>query len=252
MLFTYDSEKIMRGFSFNLGNNWIPLLNLQEIYPDDNITFWVLGIQDEELYGVELKNGLVEPLIYPRPATKIHKFKIPFIGSNNKESDKEQEGKLFEEKILRDLVFINHEIWRKNKYAIHKEVRTYKQPEQYYSESLKDDNQINEKSKEHDKFVLSTMKDCIVYGYPEKVVDLYNCLMLNKSKGLCMSLLQTLNQDKIMEILNKKIVIDQLKESDSLTIKAKDDNIQILENLKLRENKNTLSDIAVNLVSVYF
>ncbi len=254
MLFTYDSEKVLRGFSFSLGYNWIPLLNLQEIYPDDNTTYWVIGVQDEELYGAELKHGYTEPLVYPKPAMKIHKFKIPLLNNtiNQGESDKEIESKLFEEKILRDLIFINHDTWRKNKYSIQKEVRTYQQPEHYYSESIKDEGDLNEKKKEHDKFVLSTMKDCVVNGYSEKVVDLFNCLLLAKSKALCTSLLQTMSQTKLIEIINKKIVIDQFKETDSLTVKVKDDvfseQANLIENIKKTETKNNLSDFALNLV----
>jgi len=263
MLFSFDSDKIIRGFSFNLGNNWIPLLNLQEIYPDDNITFWILGVQDEELYGVELKHGLVEPLTHPRPPIKIHKFKIPLLSSKDntfnkdtKDSNKDPETKLFEEKILRDLMFINHEIWRKNKYSAQKQVRSFQQPEQYYSESVKDDPEINDKKKEHDKYVLSTMKDCIVNGYPEKVLDLYNCLMLVKSKDLCQTLLQTLNHGKISEIIDSRKQIEQLKNDIELnhTLNVNETNIKnatILENLKLKESRNNLGDFAVNLV-IYF
>jgi hypothetical protein len=253
MLFSYDSEKVLRGFSFNLGNNWIPILNLQEEYHDESTTFWVVGIQDEELYGVELKHGYVEPLVYPKPAFKLYKFNIPLLSFPQNETKSNDTHRVFEEKILRNLMFLNHEIWRKNKYSIHKDVRTYQQPEQYYSDGIKDDNDLNNLKKDHDKSVLATMKDYIIEGFPEKVIDLYSSLMLQKSKSLCITLLQNLNQNKIIEILNKRILVEQFKETDSLTVNVKDNYAEKMNLIEpvIKESKNSLSDFAVNLVNFY-
>ena len=109
----------------------------------------MIGMEDAEVFGIELPKVLDSPLADKKYPIKTHKLKIPLV-------DQKQENS------ITDLFFLNHDQWRMEKYYLIKDLRSIKTPEYYYTDNLKDETQINLKKKEHDKQVLNMMKDYIV------------------------------------------------------------------------------------------
>lgn len=133
-------------------------------------------------------------------------MKIPFLSTNNRET---------EEKILNNMFFIKHDQWRYNSYKDVKEIRNPKMPQYYYTDNLKDDSDINKNKKEHDKTLLNYINDCIVNGHPEKSIDLFDNLLLAKSKELAITLATSLDEGLVAQILTNKHRLSKLQEEQS-------------------------------------
>ena len=59
-----------------------------------------------------------------------------------------------------------------------------------YTDNLKDESDINKRKIEHDKLSLSLMNDYISDGNPEKVVSLFESLILDKSRVKALEICQ--------------------------------------------------------------
>lgn len=193
---------IIRGFSFGTSTNWLPLLDIKEIY--DKSVFWFIGVQDEEVYGVELKQGITEPSANQRLPTKVHKLKIPLIKTATSES---------EEKVINNKFFINHDIWRTNNYSIFKETRNPKMPDHYYSDSIKDVDELTNVKKEYDRFLLGLMNEYVAKNQVEKISDIFDSLLLVKSRELAIKFVSQLNESSLAQILNAKMERIKVRES---------------------------------------
>ena len=78
VLYSFDSDKCLRLFSFTMGKHWIPMLNLSE---QNSYNFWIIGIEQGEVYGVELKDSTAYPTVYPRSVYTT--YKITALGDND-------------------------------------------------------------------------------------------------------------------------------------------------------------------------
>lgn len=79
-LFTYDSEGVVRAFSFAMGQNWIPVLDLKgknEISPEK---FRIVSITGNEILSVVLYNK-TSPDETDKNKIQTFKFSIPFLVS---------------------------------------------------------------------------------------------------------------------------------------------------------------------------
>ena len=210
VLITYDSEKVLRGFFFNISNNWIPLHEFKDTL---NTNFWLVGIQDEEIYGLELKSHLVEPLVGVKLPMKVLKIKMPFLSTNTDDTKEEAIEKSSEEKILHDILFIKNDNKRFDNFSQIKTLRNVKSPDYYYTDNLKDEKEIANRKKDNDKFVLSCMRDYIVSGHPEKAVDLFDSLLLSKNRDNAIILSAHLEEKGLEHLLkNKREIIRQREE----------------------------------------
>jgi len=212
ILVTCDSRKIIRGFLHGVCHNWIPLLDLESVYSTvSNTNFWPIGILDEEIYGVELKSYMNEPPVNSKLPIKVLPLKIPFIETSVKENkDKSNTGskeeKVFsEDSFLTRNLFLRYDQSRFNNYKLIKLFRDVKSPEFYYTDNLKDEDDLLNKKRENDKIILSHMRDCIVNGTANKVIDLFNYVMLDKTKELAIKLCNQLDQNNIEQLLIKKL-----------------------------------------------
>ena len=70
ILISYDSYNIVRGFFYEVQNNWIPLLDLGNKYISQNKNFWCIGVEDNEIFGIEMKGEKIEPYPESRPIEK--------------------------------------------------------------------------------------------------------------------------------------------------------------------------------------
>jgi hypothetical protein len=227
------------------------MLDLKLEYGNSN--YWVIGVQDEELYGVELRGMLTEPT--SRLPTKVIKMNFPFIKNANFSSE--------EENIAQLNFFIKHDQWRTNTFKELKNTRTAKLPDFYYTDSLKEDNDINTRKKEHDKNVLQTMKEYIVAGNSEKVIDLFDMLMMNKSRELAITMVTGLDEQDLVQFLNNKLkylkMLEEKNRSDTNTntnhympVRENQYEQRVIRESTLKENtkeeeKQSLSSLAVNL-----
>lgn len=246
MLLTVDSDKIVRGFSFTFGKKWVPLLSLGENYTG---SVWIIGAQEEEIYLIDLK-GANQPVPFQKTAIKVHKYKIPLAGL--------KEGKKFEaskneENILNNLYFINQDLWRLNNYKIYKDARSTKNSDHYYSDNLRDDDEIKERKKVHDKMILTLINESIIEKQIGKAESLFSFLCLEKSKVICINMCQQLNQTKLLESLNRKMMIYNYN-SNKTNKTQSNENLQN-SNIPQISNKNNVntgeslfSQISVNIV----
>ena len=83
--------------------------------------------------------------------------------------------------------------------------RDIKSPEYYYTDNLNDEDDLLNKKRENDKIILSHMRDCIVNGTANKVIDLFNYVMLDKTKELAIKLCNQLDQHNIEQLLINKL-----------------------------------------------
>jgi hypothetical protein len=218
-------------------------LDLKEIYENSN--FWVIGLQDEELYGIELKGMQTEPTV--RLPTKVHKLNIPFIKDVSFSKEEEQVAQLN--------FFIKHDQWRTNIYKELKYSRSARLPDFYYTDNLKEDSDINIRKKEHDKQVLQTIKEYIMAGNSEKVIDLFDILMLNKSRELAITMVGSLDEQELVQFLNNKMkYLKVLEEKNKVvptynpfTDGGSEYRAKIMKTETKEEEKNSLSSLAVNL-----
>lgn len=74
-LYLYDSSRKLRCFSFNKGNNWLPVEILNKSSCVYN-NMWIVGIDDDVIYYTELKPNSIEPNVDPRPSTMYLKIKL--------------------------------------------------------------------------------------------------------------------------------------------------------------------------------
>ena len=58
------------------GFNWIPLLNLQNDFTNEDIFLWTLGVQEKEIYGIELKFGHKDPFVNHRQIIMRLNFRL--------------------------------------------------------------------------------------------------------------------------------------------------------------------------------
>ena len=70
ILISYDSYNIVRGFFYEVQNNWVPLLDLGNKYISQSKNFWVIGVEENEIYGIEMKGEKIEPYPESRPIEK--------------------------------------------------------------------------------------------------------------------------------------------------------------------------------------
>lgn len=251
ILISYDSDKIIRGFSLGISKNWIPLMDLKELYP--NSSFWIIGVQDEEVYGIELKAGITEPQVNVRAPLKVHKLKVPLLHSDTYEN---------EEKIIIGKFFTEHETWRSKTYGNLKDLRSTKMPEHYYSDSIKDDSDLNTIKKDFDKYLLGLMQDYVTKNQLDKILDVFDSLYLQKSREIAIKFAEALNENNLVQTMlnkfarwklaNEQTLIEKpnnfssnLNSTSKATTKLDDHAFESRENIETNEH-NIFNSYALN------
>jgi len=171
----------------------------------------MIGSDDGELYGIDLPKNVDTPLVNHKYPITTHKFNIPTTEALNLKKRTKLEGE--ESSIqnnysaITNQFIIEHDNWRNEKYCKIKEYRNIKNPDYYYTDNIKDEIQMNIKKKDHDKKVLNLMKESFVTKQFEKAVDLFDLLLLKKSKDLAIQLFEGLDlgRDDILELLKNKL-----------------------------------------------
>lgn len=194
----------------------------------------MIGMEDFELFGIELQEIQKIPVVGIKYSTITHKMQIPFIGSEISEENEIKENK--EALSVTNLFALKHSQWRLKNYGSIKEMRSIKNPDFYYTDNILEDSQLNSRKKEHDKNVLNLMKEFIVIKKSEKVVDLFETLMLKKSKDIAIQLCEGMEKYDIVELLKNKLKLFSIIDS------TYNLNIENNRNYLTNNNNNTFSN----------
>jgi len=60
MLSTMDDNGVLSGFNYYT-QQWVPVLDLKKRFTESFRNFWVVGILEHELLGIEMQSGLIQP-----------------------------------------------------------------------------------------------------------------------------------------------------------------------------------------------
>ena len=196
ILISYDSYNIVRGFFYEVQNNWVPLLDLGNKYINENKNFWCIGVEDNEIYGIEMKGEKIEPYPESRPIEKTWNLITD-------DPDNEYQKSYF---------FISFDEKRWNKYN---EIRKIREdnilfPDYKLTESLKEDNEIKKQKTAHDKKIIGKMQNLAVEGLDSQVIVLFDYIFRNKNKEIFIKMCRELEKNELADYLNYKLNISQI------------------------------------------
>ena len=227
ILITYDSYNILRGFFFEVENNWVPLIDLGEKYNEKNMNFWVVGVEDREVYGIEIKGDKIEPSIENYPVQKTWNL----IGEKDDY-----------DYYLKKYLFIAFDERRFIKYNQIKNIRSVILPEYSFTEYLKDENDIKKMKKENDKTIVSKINECLINGDINMVVILFEYLFLKKSKEIVINICMEYNKEQIAMYLNYKNNLNEINKQQNI----KDGNMTVVQYYANDNNNNNNKNNNVN------
>jgi hypothetical protein len=196
ILISYDSYNIVRGFFYEVQNNWVPLLDLGNKYINENKNFWCIGVEENEIYGIEMKGEKIEPYPESRPIEKTW---------NLITDDPENE-------FQKSYFFISFDEKRCNKYN---EIRKIREdnilfPDYKLTESLKEDNEIKKQKTAHDKKIIGKMQNLAVEGLDSQVIVLFDYIFKNKTKEIFIKMCRELDKNELADYLSYKLNISQI------------------------------------------
>ena len=196
ILISYDSYNIVRGFFYDVQNNWIPLLDLGNKYINENKNFWCIGVEENEIYGIEMKGEKIEPYPESRPIEKTW---------NLITDDPENE-------FQKSYIFISFDEKRCVKYN---EIRKIREnnilfPDYKLTESLKEDNEIKKQKVAHDKKIIGKMQNLAVEGLDSQVIVLFDYIFKNKNKEIFIKICREMDKNELADYLSYKLNISQI------------------------------------------
>ena len=244
ILITYDSFNILRGLFINVNTNWIPLLDLGEVYSGTNINYWVIGVDDGEVYGIEMKDDVIEPQVDGNTTQKVFQL----MKENN------SEWMLNDYRTQYYMIVFSEK--RYLKYRDVKGIREEKFPEFCFTELLKGENELKKMKKDFDKKALSDINNYIIKGEHNKAVVLFELLFLKKSKDIVIHMCNEYMQHDLSKYLMYKTnlcnIMNEMKNEKNVVMKYNNDHIMnstIRKEEHDERNKNALEDIAIDLAS---
>ena len=240
VLISYDSYNILRGLFIDITSRWVPLLDLGEKYSGTNINYWVVGVEEGEVFGIEMKGDMIEPLAVPKPIQKTFKF----VKGNEEE--------WVEDDFKVDFYMIMFYEKRFMKYYQIKNIRSVNFPEYCFTDFLKDESDIKKMKKEHDKKMLTEMNNFIIKGENSKVITHFDFLFQKKSKEILISICKEYNQHELSNYLIYKfklcdIVAKESKQQVIIQEASASQYKSIIKETNQEDKIESLADIAVNL-----
>ena len=196
ILISYDSYNIVRGFFYEVQNNWVPLLDLGNKYINENKNFWCIGVEDNEIYGIEMKGEKIEPYPESRPIEKTW---------NLITDDPENE-------FQKSYFFISFDEKRCMKYNEIRKIREDNSlfPDYKLTESLKDDSEIKKQKTAHDKKITGKMQNLAIEGNDSQVIVLFDYIFKNKTKEIFIKVCRELGKKELADYLEYKLNISQI------------------------------------------
>ena len=247
-LYTYDSDGIMRAFSFAMGGNWVPVLDVKHKYDIDAEKFWVIGVSEGDVTCCVLKNKTSPD---QRDKSHIQTFKtcMPLLGldSTGKADSKKNSIPDNEELYLKEYLELTHQQWRRHQWSHLRNTRTQKDPAYGLSRSIYTDVETLEKKKALDKITINSIRIAAMSHDKTKVLMYATKLHLTKSFSLCISLLEELKQpliaDEFRKIRDKKEVEEAQQREKSLSGASKvEEKSYISISEKILQNRANLAN----------
>ena len=250
ILISYDSYNIVRGFFYDVQNNWIPLLDLGNKYINENKNFWCIGVEENEIYGIEMKGEKIEPYPESRPIEKTW---------NLITDDPENE-------FQKSYIFISFDEKRCVKYN---EIRKIREnnilfPDYKLTESLKEESEIKKQKIAHDKKIVAKMQNLAVEGLDSQVIVLFDYIFRNNSKEIFIKICREMDKNELADYLSYKLNVSQIIQKqnfnnggtiiqyiqDPVTNKKKrnnDDEKSEISNNKNKEEENEMKAFAFDV-----
>ena len=250
ILISYDSYNIVRGFFYDVQNNWIPLLDLGNKYINENKNFWCIGVEENEIYGIEMKGEKIEPYPESRPIEKTW---------NLITDDPENE-------FQKSYIFISFDEKRCVKYN---EIRKIREnnilfPDYKLTESLKEESEIKKQKIAHDKKIVAKMQNLAVEGLDSQVIVLFDYIFRNNSKEIFIKICREMDKNELADYLSYKLNVSQIIQKqnfnnggtiiqyiqDPTTNKKKrnnDDEKSEISNNKNKEEENEMKSFAFDV-----
>ncbi len=196
ILISYDSYNIVRGFFYEIQNNWIPLLDLGNKYINENKNFWCIGVEENEIYGIEMKGEKIEPYPESHPIEKTW---------NLITDDPENE-------FQKSYFFISFDEKRYMKYNEIRRIRDYNTlfPENKFSLSLKNESEIKKLKTAHDKKIIGKMQNLAIEGLDSQVIALFDYIFKNRSKEIFIKICRELKKEELANYLEYKLNVCEI------------------------------------------
>lgn len=232
-IYTYDTEGVIRNFSFAMGNNWIPVLDVKQKYDIDADKFWIVGISEGEVTCCVLKNKSA-PDQRDKSHLKSYKLCLPLLGLDYSGKLEARKNNLAdnEEQYIREHLELTHQHWRRNQWSSLRNARSQKDPCDSISKSIYTDVETLEKKKQLDKITINTIRIAAMNSDKMRVLMYAKRLNLVKSYTLCMSMLHELKLPLIADELRK---LRDSKEMEENNIREK--QISSLHNSQKKEDE---------------
>ena len=196
ILISYDSYNIVRGFFYEVQNNWIPLLDLGNKYISENKNFWCIGVEENEIYGIEMKGEKIEPYPESRPVEKTW---------NLITDDPDNE-------FQKSFFFISFDEKRCIKYNEIRKIRDNNilLPDYKLTLSLKDESEIKKLKTTHDKKIIGKMQNLAIDGLDSQVIVLFDYIFKNKNKEIFIKICRELKKIELANYLEYKLNISEI------------------------------------------
>lgn len=203
-LFTYDSEGVLRAFSFSMGGNWVPMLDVRAKYDIEPDRFWVVGVSEGDVTCCVLKNKS-SPDQRDKHNIKSFKLCVPLLGLDRTGNPDKKKNNVAdsEEHYLRENMELTHQQWRRGQWSHLRNTRTQNDPSHALSSTIWTDIETTEKKKVMDKITINCIRISALSQDKMKVLSHAKRLNLVKSYTICISLLEELKQPLIAEELRK-------------------------------------------------
>jgi len=79
MLCTADSAGLLRGLAEKQDWQWVPMLDMVPLRKTKDDSHWLVGVTEEDVKCVLLKQGATEPHVHPRPLLESVPIEIPLL-----------------------------------------------------------------------------------------------------------------------------------------------------------------------------
>ena len=192
-IYSYDSNQILRLFSPFFAMTWIPVLDLGK--DESRSTFWLVGVREGEVFGVELKSKLLQPTVAYKTKITTFEFKVPFV-FGEEESDEHQE-EILEEQFLKGKLEVCQATERLKHWGFLKLKRKKGENEFEMSEGILNEHQIFNKKRDLDKILIQAVRLCCVKDQIQKACSYANMCFLPQSIQICTKLAYQLNKTHI-------------------------------------------------------
>ena len=196
ILISYDSYNIVRGFFYEVQNNWVPLLDLGNKYISENKNFWCIGVEENEIYVIEMKGEKIEPYPESHPVEKTW---------NLITDDPENE-------FQKSYLFISFDEKRCIKYNEIRKIRDNNilLPDYKLTLSLKDESEIKKQKIAHDRKIIEKMNNLAIEGIDSQVIVLFDYIFNNKNKKIFIKMCEELNKNELANYLDYKLSLNEI------------------------------------------